>query len=224
MNGQCTDACASDPKEPAERIELLSRALALEVLTVGWNIVEAGVAVTAGYFAGSIALVGFGLDSVIESLSGAVLFWRLGWERRALRGRTTVDPELLEEKERRALKLVGWTFLILAAYVSVESARKLWLGERPETSMPGFILLCLSALVMPGLAWAKLRIAKALGSNALRGDAKETLLCSVLSVIALGGLTGNTILGWWWADPVAALALVPWLVKEGFEMIRGKCC
>lgn len=215
----------SDPKQVSEvRLPLLSRAIGLETLTVGWNVVEAGVAVTAGYLAGSIALVGFGLDSVIESLSGVVLLWRLGWERRALRGGAAVDPEVLEAKEKWAIKLVGWTFFILAAYVCIESIRKLWLGERPETSLPGLILLCLSALVMPGLAWAKFRTAKALESKALRGDAKETLLCSFLSVIALAGLAGNAAFGWWWADPAAALALVPWLIKEGREMIRGECC
>jgi len=217
-------ACPETSATSSDRLPFLSRAIGLEILTVGWNVVEAGVAITAGYLAGSIALVGFGLDSVIESLSGTILLWRLGWERRALRGGAVVDPEQLEAKEKRALKLVGWTFFVLAAYVAVEAARKLWSGEHPETSKVGFVLLCLSALVMPGLAWAKFRTASALKSKALRGDAKETLLCSLLSVIALAGLAGNAAFGWWWADPAAALALIPWLIKEGREMIRGECC
>lgn len=224
MSEGCTDSCSLDSRGPEKRLPLLSRAISLEVLTVGWNVVEAGVAVTAGVLAGSIALLGFGLDSVIESLSGAVLLWRLGWERRALRGGASVDPEVLEAREKRAIKLVGWTFFILAAYVSIESGRKLWLGERPETSVPGLILLGLSAVVMPGLAWAKFRAAKALGSKALRGDAKETLLCSFLSVIALAGLAGNAAFGWWWADPVAALVMVPLVVHEGREAWRGEDC
>jgi divalent metal cation (Fe/Co/Zn/Cd) transporter len=184
----------------------------LEYFTLGWNVVEAAVAIGAGVLAGSIALVGFGADSVIESLSGAVLLWRLQ------------SHEADEERERRALKLVGWTFLVLAAYVAFEAGRDLLRRETPETSWVGIGLAVASLIVMPLLARAKRRVAVRLDSRALAADSRQTDLCAWLSAILLGGLGLNALWGWWWADPVAALIMVPIIVREGVEALRGETC
>jgi len=206
--------------QPSGRSHLVAYAIRLEYFTVSWNVLEALVALASGIIAGSIALVGFGLDSVVESMAAGVLMRRLLWEQGQSEGGDGATADSIIDRERRALRWVGWTFLALSAFVAVESVRKLWLGDRPDTSVPGLILLCLSLVVMPFLAAAKFRTARELGSMALRGDAKETLVCSVLSVITLTGLILNSAYGWWWADPVAALALLPWILKEGIEAIR----
>lgn len=204
------------------RPNLLRHAIRLEAFTVGWNVLEALVAIGAGWRAGSIALVGFGLDSVIESISGVVLYGRLRHEARALADGGGLSEEEQERRERRALRIVGITFFLLAAYVSYESVGKLVRRELPGPSPIGTGLLVLSLAVMPFLAHAKFSVARALESAALRADAKETLVCSLLSAITLAGLLLNRMLGWWWADPAAALALVPWLLREGWEMVRGE--
>ncbi len=182
----------------------------LEYFTVGWNLIEAAVAIGAGVFAGSIALIGFGIDSLIETSSGAILLWRLQ------------EGEEGEKRERIALKLVGVSLLALAAYVAVDAIKGLILKERPEGSVIGIILAAVSLGVMPLLAWAKRRVAASLNSQALVADSHQTDICAYLSAILLVGLGLNAIFGWWWADPVAALAMVPIIVKEGLEALRGE--
>ena len=200
----------------ADGPKLLRRALWLVGLTLAYNLVEAAIAIWAGTAAGSIALLGFGLDSVIECAASAVLLWRLSVE---LRGG---DEERVETAERRARLFVGFTFLALAAYVLVESALTLISGDHPAASLPGIVLAAISLVVMPLLALAKLRTARGLGSGALEAEAKETLACAYLSFTLLVGLVLNAVAGWWWADPAAALAMVPWLLKEGTEGVRGE--
>jgi divalent metal cation (Fe/Co/Zn/Cd) transporter len=195
---------------------LLRRALWLIAATLAYNLVEAGVAIWAGTEAGSIALLGFGLDSVIECAAAAVLLWRLAVE---LRGG---DEERVETAERRSRRFVGLTFLALAVYVLVESVLTLVSGDHPSSSLAGIVLAAVSLAVMPLLALAKLRTAGRLGSRALQAEAKETLACAYLSLTLLIGLALNAGFGWWWADPVAALAMVPWLVREGVEGVRGE--
>ena len=199
----------------AHRAELLQRGRRLEWFTVGWNSLEGLVSVLFGVLAGSIALVGFGIDSFIETSSGLILLWRLQTHR---------DEADAERAEARALKLVGWSLILLAAYITFDSAIALWQRERPEESMPGIAIAALSLLVMPILARAKRRVAAALNSRALEADSFQTDVCMYLSAILLGGLLLNATLGWWWADPVAALAMVPLIVREGREAMRGERC
>lgn len=196
----------------AARASDVRRGRLLEYFTLGWNLIEAAVAVGAGILAGSIALVGFGVDSLIESLSGSVLLWRLQ------------AHEADERRERLALKLVGASFLVLAAYVAFEAAKSLYLGEAPETSIVGIALAVLSLIVMPLLARAKRKVAARLESRALHADSRQTDLCAYLSAILLGGLGLNALAGWWWADPVAALIMVPIIAREGVEALRGEDC
>jgi divalent metal cation (Fe/Co/Zn/Cd) transporter len=186
----------------------------LEFFTLGWNLVEAIVAVGAGLVAGSIALVGFGVDSVIESISGSVLLWRLQ------------APQADERRERLALKLVGVSFLLLAGYVAIDAAWTLLQREAPHASLVGIVLSAASLVVMPLLARAKRRVAGRLESRALRADSRQTDLCAWLSAILLGGLALNALGGWWWADPVAALLMVPIIAREGIDALRGetRCC
>jgi divalent metal cation (Fe/Co/Zn/Cd) transporter len=191
---------------------LRRRGLVLAALTIGWNLIEAVVAVTAGLAAGSIALVGFGFDSMIEVASACVVVWQFRGELRA-----GYD----EHRERRALRLIGVTFLVLAAYVSVEAVRDLVFVEaQADESTVGIALAAVSLVVMPILAWAKKQTADDLGSPTLRADATETLLCSWLSAALLAGLALNATLGWWWADPFAALAIAGLAAHEGLEALR----
>lgn len=169
---------------------------------------EAVVAIGAGWFAGSIALLGFGVDSVIESLSGSVLLWRLS------------SPANDKSREKVAIKLVGVSFLVLAAYVAFEAMKSLVSLEPPETSLVGIGLSIASLIVMPLLARAKRRSASSLESRAMEADSRQTDFCAYLSAILLGGLTLNALFGWWWADPVAALIMVPIIAREGFEDLR----
>lgn len=189
------------------------KGLIAEYFTVGWNIIEGIVAIAAGIVAGSIALVGFGLDSCIEVASGIVLIWRL-----RKHGFSNQDEE--EAAEKKAIFFVGATFLLLALYVTYESGKKLVFQEHPDESLIGIILAIVSLVVMPLLALYKKKIATAINSRALRADALETLACSYLSLTLVVGLAANAIFGWWWADPVSALAMVYFLVKEGLEAIR----
>jgi divalent metal cation (Fe/Co/Zn/Cd) transporter len=184
----------------------------LEYMTIGWNLIEAVVSITAGAIAGSTALIGFGVDSVIESASGGVLLWRLQ------------DSEHHAQREALALKLVGLTFLALAAWVTYEACESLWLREAPATSYVGIMIAAVSLVVMPWLALRKRRLAASLGSRALRSDSRQTSLCAYLSAILLGGLALNALLGWWWADSAAALIMVPIIVREGTEALRGERC
>jgi divalent metal cation (Fe/Co/Zn/Cd) transporter len=191
-------------------------ALWLVGTTAAYNLVEAGLALLAGIRAGSIALVGFGLDSVIELAAALVLFWRVSVEYRG------GDAEAVEEAERRVHRFVGVTFILLALYVTVQSVVILVSQRAPRESLLGLVLAAASLLIMPLVALGKLRAARALGSAALRAEAKETLACSYLSLTLFLGLGANALVGWWRADPIAALLMVPWLVKEGMEGIRGE--
>ncbi len=199
-----------------ERARLLARGMRLEYLTVGWNIVEGLVAIGAGVAAGSPALIGFGVDSAVETVSGVVLVWRLGAEARG-----TLD-EAVERVERRAERFVGIAFLVLAAYVTVEAVSTLVTAEKPAGSPVGIVLTAVSIAVMLWLAGQKRRTGEALESRALVADAKQTFACWYLSVVTLTGLALNALLGWWWADPVAALAITVLLVREGVEALWGE--
>lgn len=188
------------------------RARRLEYLTLGYNALEAVASLAAGIAAGSTALIGFGADSLIESTSGAALLWRLR------------DGEGHERRERTALKLVGASFLLLAGYVAYESVDALLTREPPEASYAGIVIALLSLAVMPWLARQKRAVAARMGSRALHADARQTSLCAYLSAILLGGVALNALLGWWWADPVAALVMVPIIAHEGVEALRGERC
>ena len=200
-----------------ERGGLITHALRLEALTITWNVLESVIAITAGVLAGSVALVGFGLDSIIETIAASALYHRLSAEKRG------ASSEDVERYEHRALRIVGITFLALAAYILYEAASTLWSSEAPSPSTVGIVLATLSLIVMPVLAFAKLRAGQKLESRALIGDAKETFVCSYLSLSLLLGLGANALLGWWWADPVAALLMLPWVAKEGIEALNGDC-
>jgi divalent metal cation (Fe/Co/Zn/Cd) transporter len=194
---------------------VVRRGLRLEYLTLGWNSLEALIAIASGLIAGSIALVGFGFDSVVECASGTALLWRL---------HTDADVHRRERVEQISLKLVGVSFLLLAAYVAAEAIKNLVSREAPEHSVPGIVLAIASLIVMPLLARAKRRVASQLNSNAMHADSRQTDLCAYLSAILLGGLVLNATLGWWWADPTAAIIMVPIIVKEGVVALRGESC
>ena len=198
-----------------DRPALVRRGLLLNWLTIGYNTIEAVISVAAGIVAGSVALVSFGVDSGIEVTSSLAAQWRL---------RADTDPERRERVERLTHRIIGVCFLALAAYVVVESATTLWQREAPESSPVGIVILVLSILIMPMLARASRRVARALGSRALEADAAQTSLCAYLSVIALAGVALNAAVGWWWADPVAALLMVPIVAHEGVEGLRGESC
>ncbi|MFQ5456899.1 MAG: cation transporter [Myxococcota bacterium] len=193
---------------------LLREGLRLEYFTIGWNVVEAVVAIGAGTLAGSIALVGFGLDSVIEVVAASMLAWRL---LHASRAGTTWEEET--KAERRALFVVGLTFWALAIYILYESSSILFRQAAPGESTLGIFLAVVSLIIMPWLGWRKLKVARKLGSRALRADAMETFVCSYLSFALLLGLGLNASLDWWWADPMAALAMLPLVVREGWEAV-----
>jgi divalent metal cation (Fe/Co/Zn/Cd) transporter len=198
-----------------ERPEVLRRGRKLEYFTIAWNAAEGLVAVIAGWAAGSISLVGFGIDSFIEVTSGAALLWRMSVDG---------DVHQRERNEKRTLKIVGACFLTLAAYIAYESATDLWSKKAPEHSIPGIILACVSLIVMPLLSRAKRKVGRALGSAAMHADAKQTEFCTYLSAILLAGLLLNILFGLWWADPVAALIMVPIIAKEGIEGLQGEAC
>ncbi len=198
-----------------DRAALVARGRRLEYLTIAWNAFEAAVALIAGLLAGSIALVGFGLDSVIETISAGILLWRLGAEH---------DAAQREHAERTAHRLVGVCFLLLASYVGVESVYALWTRAQPERSIPGMLIAVAAVIVMPLLGRAKRRVAAQLGSGALRADSRQADFCAWLSAILLVGLLLHAVLGWWWADPAAALVMVPIIVREGVQGLRGEQC
>jgi divalent metal cation (Fe/Co/Zn/Cd) transporter len=190
------------------------RALRLEWFTVAWNIVEAAIAIGAGVAAGSIALVGFGADSLIEVTSGGILIWRL---RKAGPEASAVEQG---DRERKALFVVAGTFFLLAAYVAYESLNEFLGASKAEPSTAGLALSVVSLVVMPILATAKLRVARAMGSRALRADAMETWVCAYLSAALLVGLALNAALGWWWADAVASLGMLPVILWQGWETLE----
>jgi divalent metal cation (Fe/Co/Zn/Cd) transporter len=197
------------------RHALTERGRNLEYFTIAWNSVEGIVAVVAGIIAGSVSLVGFGVDSFIEVTSGAALLWRM-----------SVDAEEhnRERVEQTTLRIVGACFLALAAYVGYESLRNLMEKRPSEHSLPGIILACVSLVVMPLLSRAKRRVATHLKSASMHADAKQTEFCTYLSAILLGGLLLNAVFGLWWADSIAGLIMVPIIAKEGVEGLRGDIC
>jgi len=201
-----------------ERPQLIRRGVRLEQFTVAYNIVEGVIAVTAGWLAGSIALVGFGADSAIETLSALVVLRRLQQETRGS------SAEAREAAERRAQRVVAVTLAALCVYVLYESAHTLLARRAPQESHVGIVLAALSLVVMPFLARAKRRVGRALGSRALVADAAETLACAYLSLTLLLGLVANAVLGWWWADPAAALIMVPFILREAREAWEGEEC
>jgi divalent metal cation (Fe/Co/Zn/Cd) transporter len=198
-----------------ERARVAARGQRLEYFTIAYNSLEGVIAVVFGALAGSIALVGFGFDSVIEVTSGAALLWRL---------RAEMDDGRRERAEARSLRVVGICFLALAAYVGYEAAGSLLRRAPPEQSVPGIVLAAASLVVMPLLARAKRAVARDIRSAAMKADAKQTELCTYLSAILLGGLALNALAGWWWADPAAALLMVPIMVSEGYKALRGESC
>lgn len=186
-----------------EHRRLHRRALALAYMSMGWMVIEATVAVTAGILAASIALVGFGLDSVIEFFSALIVVWQLHGQG--------------EERETRAVRLIGATFFILAAYLTAESIRDLIGHARPEHSTPGIVITAAALVVMPVLALAKRRTGQAMSNRAVIADSTETAFCAFTAAAALLGIGLNTWLGWWWADPAAALVIAALAVREGME-------
>lgn len=198
-----------------ERTRLVKRGRYLEYFTIGYNSLEGVIAVGAGVIAGSIALVGFGFDSLIEVTSGAVLLWRLYAD---------VNEARRERVEAISLRLVGICFIVLALYVIQDSVTSLLKREAPDESLIGIVVAAVSLIVMPLLVRAKRKVARSINSGALMADSKQTELCTYLSAILLGGLLLNALLGWWWADPLAALIMVPIIAKEGIEALRGETC
>ena len=199
----------------SDRVVFVRRGRRLEYFTIAWNSLKAIAAVAGAILAGSISLVGFGVDSFIEVTSGAALLWRM-----------SVDAEehRRERIERVTLRIVGACFLSLAAYVGYEAASNLVEKKAPEHSLPGIILACVSLVVMPLLSRAKRRVGAHLKSAAMNADAKQTEFCTYLSAILLGGLLLNLVYDLWWADPVAALTMVPIIAKEGVDGLRGNAC
>lgn len=204
----------------AHRHELLLQARRLAYFTVAWNLGEGVVAMVGAATAGSRALLGFGLDSFVESLSAGVVIWRLRVER--------IDPSRADHVEQRALRLIGLTFFALAAFVAVESLRSLTSGTEPESSRIGIGITALSLIVMPILARRKRQVGAAMRSRAVEADSMQTSACVYLSVAVLIGLLLNASFGWWWADPVAALVVAGLLTREGWAALRAEsvddCC
>ena len=197
------------------REDFVRRGIRLSYATMGYNTFEAIASLIAGLFAGSVALIGFGIDSVIEVTASAAAQWRL---------RSDLDASRRSRSENMIHRFVGVCFLALAAYVAVDSAKTLWFREQSDRTIAGIVILSLSVLVMPLLARAKLNVASAMHSGALRAEARQTSLCAYLSIIALVGVLLNATLGWWWADPVAALCMVPIIMSEGIDGLRAKPC
>jgi divalent metal cation (Fe/Co/Zn/Cd) transporter len=201
--------------ETLERPAAVLRGRRLEYFTVVWNTLEGLIAVVAGIVAGSISLVGFGIDSFIEVTSGSVLLWRMSVDS---------DVHRRQRNEKLALRIVGACFLVLAAYIAYDSISDLWSKRAPEHSIAGIVLACASLVVMPILSRAKRKVGHALGSAAMHADAKQTEFCTYLSAILLLGLVLNAFFGLWWADPLAALIMAPIITKEGIEGLQGKAC
>lgn len=195
----------------------IKKALKLEWFLIVYNVIEAIASIGFGVAAASVALIGFGLDSVIEVAAAGILIWRLSIHS---------SPEEEERGEKKALFFVGVTFFLLAAYIGYESISKLWKHEIPHESMAGILIAILSIIIMPSLGFAKHKIARQIKSKALEADAMETIICAILSVILLIGLTLNYFFGLWWADPVAGLVMVLFIAKEGWEAVeesRERC-
>jgi len=200
-------------KPDPRRSELVRRARFLARLGLVWHGIEAAVAVTAGIAAGSIALIGFGADSVVESIAGVVLLWRFGGSRHAS-----------EDAERTAHRLIAVSFWVIAAWIGFEAVRQLVAGSHPEVSWVGIGLAAVTLVTMPPLAIAKGRVAERLHSAATKAEGRQNMLCAYLSGALLVGLGANAIAGWWWADPLTALLIAALAVREGREAWRGEAC
>ncbi|MCU1273168.1 MAG: integral rane protein [Bryobacterales bacterium] len=198
-----------------ERGRFVERGRRLEYFTIFWNSLEAVAALISGFVAGSVALVGFGLDSLIEVTSGAAMLWRLHRDK---------NTSLREAAERLTLRIVGACFLILCAYIAYDSLDSLVTRQAPARSLPGIVIAAASLIAMPLLSRAKRRVSIGLGSAAMAADARQTDFCTYLSAILLGGLLLNALFGLWWADPVAGLVMVPIIAKEGIAGWQGKAC
>jgi divalent metal cation (Fe/Co/Zn/Cd) transporter len=198
-----------------ERTKQIKRGRRLEYFTIAYNSLEGLVSIMAGLIAGSVSLVAFGIDSVIEIISGAALIWRLQHD---------LNPERRDAAEQITLRIVGSCFIALAVYILYDSGAILLQHEAPERSVPGIAIAALSAIVMPLLARAKRRVASSINSAAMKADSRQTDFCTYLSVILLGGLLLNALFGWWWADPIAALIMAPIIVNEGIRAFRGQAC
>jgi len=208
-----SQARAAAPAIGDSRATLVRRGLWLNYITIGYNTMEAVVSIVAGVLAGSVALFGFGIDSAIEVTAAGAARWRL---------HADIRPDHRERVERISVRIIGWSFLALAVYVVADSASTLWHHEKPDASMAGLAILVASVIVMPLLARAKHRVALEMGSRTLAADAMQTSLCAYLSIIGLAGVALNSVFGWWWADPIAALVMVPIIAREGLEGVRGE--
>jgi divalent metal cation (Fe/Co/Zn/Cd) transporter len=197
------------------RLDLVRRGQRLEHFTIAYNSAEGLVSIVAGLVAGSVSLIGFGLDSLIEVTSGAALLWRLHHD---------LNPSRREEVERTTLRIVGACFIALAMYILYDAGKALISHEAPHRSIPGIIIAALSVVVMPLLARAKRRVAAGMKSRAMMADSRQTDFCTYLSAILLGGLLLDAAFGWWWADAVAALVMVPIIAREGVESLKGRAC
>jgi len=193
---------------------LHKKAFYLSIFTVVYNVIEGVIAITAGIIAGSAALIGFGVDSFVESLSGSVMIWRF-------QGRSTLSEEAQERIESKALKLIGVTFFILGLYVAYEAVRTLYFQTAPESSLVGITLTLLSVIIMPALFYLKRRTAQQLNSKSLAADSKQTLYCILMSVAVLLGLVANTLFGIWQVDPIVGLIIAVMLFREGYEAFMG---
>lgn len=197
------------------RAALIRRGRALEYVTVAYNVAEGSISIFAAWLAASIALLGFGVDSVIEVSTGLILIWRLSAD---------ANERRRERVEQRARKLVGTSLLLLSAYITYDAARSLFGREAPRESIIGIVVAALSVVIMPFLARAKRKVASQIGSGALKAEAVQTDICAYMSAILLAGLVLNATLRWWWADPAAALVMVPIIAREGLEALRGEEC
>jgi divalent metal cation (Fe/Co/Zn/Cd) transporter len=206
-------ASVADAPAPVPRAPFVRRARQLAWLGLGWHLVEAAVAIAAGVMAGSVALIGFGADSLVEAAAGTVVLWLMAGMRSSSR-----------RAERRAQQLVAASFVVLAAYVGAEATRNLVAGHHPDASWLGIVLSAVTLATMPPLAAAKRRVGVRLGSSAATSESRQTMLCAYLSAALLLGLATNATLGWWWADPLAALVIAAVAVREGRDAWRGRAC
>ena len=204
-----------DVTQDIERKKHVKRGRRLEYFTIIYNSLEGLISIIAGLIAGSVSLVGFGIDSAIEVTSGAALLWRLSHE---------FNTERRESAERTTLRIVGYCFIGLAAYILYDSVSILLRHEAPERSIPGIVIAAVSVVVMPLLARSKRQVASRINSAAMRADSRQTDFCTYLSAILLCGLLLNAFFKWWWADPIAALIMVPIIANEGIGAVRGRAC
>jgi divalent metal cation (Fe/Co/Zn/Cd) transporter len=211
MENECPPDCCKSASQSKDAVANIRAGRRIEYISLAWTSIEALAAVAAGVIASSIALIGFGADSFIEVGSSAILLWRL-------------NPEFGEMRERTALRLVGLSFLLLSVYVCWEAVESLAKHQPPRVSYFGIGFSAVCLVVMPLLARAKRRVAARLNSRAMEADSQQSFICAYLAAIVLGGLALNAIFGWWWADPVAALAMLPIIIKEGIEALRGETC